>query len=409
MAHKSTKNGAYEMLASQKDTITRITGIITPESIDGLENELGGAFTKLKSTHFTEGQRYGFLATVIPQEKYRIVINDAAWIYAAPANPGAYAAAALVAGVSAAQREQLVAQHKEEQTAYADYLGSQEAGKELLLYGVGDDALAPLKKQYINFGDATIHSMILHLREKTAIKMTTSQKFQYKAEGYGKQWDPTTSITAYFTTLDKFRTSLADRGISTSIDEMTMAAGARMWESEMFTEDQMVAWENKAPAQQTWQALQDYFTEKWLERRQYLQATAKHLRFKDAALAAQETAAAEEEGEAAAMMFALLQKQHRTQLDAMAAANQKAMDAMLERMNAIVAGNGSGQNGDNTNPGGNANPGNSADSTKRKKKKCTHCGKTVFHKAADCYELEANASKRWTGWKSVKDTGVATT
>ncbi len=135
------------MLVTQKDTMTKITGIITPESIDGLENKLGGAFTKLKSTHFEEGQRYGFLATVIPQEKYRIVISDVAWVYKAPANPGAYAAAALIAGVCAAQREQLVAQHKEEQTAYADYLASQEAGKELLLYGVGNDALAPLKKQ----------------------------------------------------------------------------------------------------------------------------------------------------------------------------------------------------------------------------------------------------------------------
>ncbi len=45
------------MLVAQKDAITRITGIITPESIDGLENELGGAFTKLKSNHFEEGQR----------------------------------------------------------------------------------------------------------------------------------------------------------------------------------------------------------------------------------------------------------------------------------------------------------------------------------------------------------------
>ncbi len=105
-------------------------------------------------------------------------------MYAAPANPGAYSAAALVAGVSAAQQEQLVAQHKEEQTTYADYLGTQEAGKELLLYSVGADALAPLKKQYINFGDAMIHSMILHLREKTAIKMTISQKIEYKTEGY---------------------------------------------------------------------------------------------------------------------------------------------------------------------------------------------------------------------------------
>ncbi len=92
----------------------RITGIITPESINGLE-------------------RYDFLTSVIPQEKYRIVISDVTWVYAAPANPGAYAATALAPGVSAAQQEQLIAQHKEEQTAYANYLGSQEAGKELVL------------------------------------------------------------------------------------------------------------------------------------------------------------------------------------------------------------------------------------------------------------------------------------
>ncbi len=98
-------------------------------------------------------------------------------------NPGAYLATALVAGVSAAQGEQLVAQHKEAQMTYADYIGTQEVGKELLLYGLGTNALAPLKKQYINFGDATIHLMILHLQEKTEIKMTMSQKYEYKTEG----------------------------------------------------------------------------------------------------------------------------------------------------------------------------------------------------------------------------------
>ena len=45
---------------------------------------------------------------------YRIVISDAAWNYAAPENPGACAAAALAPGVSAAEQEQLVTQHKEE-------------------------------------------------------------------------------------------------------------------------------------------------------------------------------------------------------------------------------------------------------------------------------------------------------
>jgi hypothetical protein len=62
------------MLVAQKDVITKITGIITPKSIDTLENELGGAFTILKSTHFTDGQHYGFLASIIPEDKYTIVI-----------------------------------------------------------------------------------------------------------------------------------------------------------------------------------------------------------------------------------------------------------------------------------------------------------------------------------------------
>ncbi len=108
---------------------------------------------------------------------------DPKWVYVAPVNPDAYAATSLAAGVSTVHQEQITTQHKEMQTAYTKYLGAQEAGKELLLYSVGNDALALLKKQLINFGNATIHSMILHLQEKMAIKMTTSQKFEYKAEG----------------------------------------------------------------------------------------------------------------------------------------------------------------------------------------------------------------------------------
>jgi hypothetical protein len=61
---------------------------------------------------------------------------------------------------------------------------------------------------------------------------------------------------------------------------------------------------------QTWAALQTYFTEKWLERKQYLATTAKQSQFKEAALLAQETAAAEEEGKTQALLFAMLQDQH---------------------------------------------------------------------------------------------------
>jgi hypothetical protein len=79
-----------------------------------------------------------------------------------------------------------------------------------------------------------------------------------------------------------------------------------MWESEMFTKDQMVAWENKPTANQMWDNLRTYSTKKCLKRHQYSAATAKQSHFKEAALVAQEQASAEEEGEMHAMMFALL-------------------------------------------------------------------------------------------------------
>ncbi len=138
--------------------------------------------------------------------------------------------------------------------------------------------------------------MINHLCLKTVIRMTTTQKYEYKTNGYTTPWDPTTSIMAYFTLLDCFQVSLGDCRIPTSDKKKTMAARAQMWHLEMFTEDQIVIWEKRGAMAQMWVALQTYFTEKWLERKQYLTSTAKQLQFKEAALLAQEKAAVEEEG-----------------------------------------------------------------------------------------------------------------
>ena len=48
----------------------------------------------------------------------------------------------------------------------------------MILYVVGDNALTPLKKLYIGFGDTTVLGMIYHLRLKRAIKMTTVHKHE---------------------------------------------------------------------------------------------------------------------------------------------------------------------------------------------------------------------------------------
>jgi hypothetical protein len=262
----SASNKAYNMLIKLWDKLTRLNGVITPEAVDKLEDELGQIFTMAKTHHYAQGQKYGHLASAIPESKYRLIISNNTWTHTVSTDPGAYSADALDAGNAAATHEHFVVQHKIKQKSYRNYLNVKEAGKELILYAVGNNTVAPLKKQYISFGDVMVLEMIDHLHLKTAIRMTTAQKYEYNTNGYSTPWVPKTSITVYFILLDRFQVSLGNRGIATSNEEKMMAVGAQMWQSEMFTEDQMVVWENRGAMAQTWAALQTYFTEKWLSK-----------------------------------------------------------------------------------------------------------------------------------------------
>jgi hypothetical protein len=105
------------------------------------------------------------------------------------------------------------------------------------------------------------------------------------------------------------------------------------------------------------------------------------------------------------MMFALLQDQHKAQLEAMVAANKQEMDAMLWYMNALITGQGKAVDKVTaTIP--NSNTGQASNTMNRKKKVRTNCGKLIFHKPQTCYELESNASKHNPGWKSSKVDGA---
>jgi hypothetical protein len=46
----SKASGAYEMLINLRDKLTRLHGVITPEAIDRLKDELGGIFTVINRT-----------------------------------------------------------------------------------------------------------------------------------------------------------------------------------------------------------------------------------------------------------------------------------------------------------------------------------------------------------------------
>jgi hypothetical protein len=170
----SASNEAYETLINLQDKLTCLNGLITPEAIIELKDKLGAIFTVAKTYHYTQGQKYGHLASANPESKYRLVIDNATWTHMVPTNPGAYSANALNVGNVAATRKHVMAQHKIKQKSYRDYLSLEVAGKELILYAVGNNAVAPLKKQYIRFGDTTVLATIDHLHLKMVIRMTTA-------------------------------------------------------------------------------------------------------------------------------------------------------------------------------------------------------------------------------------------
>ena len=101
-----SSHDAYDTLVNLRDKLTRLNGVITPEAVDKLEDELGGIFTVAKTHHYDEGQKYGHLASAIPEAKYRIVLGNDTWTHTVPLDPGAYSADALAAGNSAATPEQ---------------------------------------------------------------------------------------------------------------------------------------------------------------------------------------------------------------------------------------------------------------------------------------------------------------
>jgi hypothetical protein len=98
----SKSNVAYDMLISLRDKLTCTNGVITPEAVNKLEDELGGIFTVTKTHHYEQGQKYRHLASAIPKQKYRLVIGNATWAHTVPGDPGAYSQAALGVGNSAA-------------------------------------------------------------------------------------------------------------------------------------------------------------------------------------------------------------------------------------------------------------------------------------------------------------------
>ncbi len=82
----------------------------------------------------------------------------------------------------------------------------------------------------------------------------------------------------------------------------------------------------------------------------------------------------------------------------MVVTNKANMDAMMERMNALMASRGGNKENAPLNSG--ANKAAKTGGLSKRARKPTHVCPTVVYLAVDCYKLEANKDKRYTRWVS---------
>ena len=153
----------------------------------------------------------------------------------------------------------------------------------MIIYAVGDSAVAPLKEIYVKYGRCLPQAMMKHLRDKLCVKMKTMEKDTIKQSKYLTKWDTTECITNYWKHLDELTTEFGECNIATSEEEKVMSEVTRMWESEFFTDKNLIKWEKKEASDQTWPNLKIYFTELYQSHTQYSKSLAKRSKFHESA------------------------------------------------------------------------------------------------------------------------------
>ena len=144
---------------------------------------------------------------ILTEKKYQDAINDQTFVYADPTDQGAYYPYAGK-NTNAAQREQEEAEHKRKILSYEVYLRIAEACRNLIIYAVGDGAVAPLKERDVKYGRFSPEEMMKHLREKLCVKVKTMEEDTLKKSKYITNWDTTECITNYWKHFDEVTTKL---------------------------------------------------------------------------------------------------------------------------------------------------------------------------------------------------------
>jgi hypothetical protein len=381
--------------------VTRIHGRPEINDIDTLEKEVARIVALAKTSLFAQGRKYGHLAMIVGEVAYRNTIGDQTFVYSAPNDPGPYDITNIVGAVAtnAAAKSQAEAEHKRNQVEYLLFIAVEGAARQLIIEAIDAELMVEKYDEYIEYEGSTPAKLLEFLRDSVCLAATTTDQTSLQAKLL-EPWDQTTNILSYFTKLDKAQVAMVKAHVPCEDAAKAIQAAAQMDASNLFSEEQITAWEEKVHTDKTWTNLKIYFTAIYKSKMQYSKGEHRRHGHESAnAMRAKEKQIGDDLEE---FMETLQQTSHNDneainelkedqktfvklgeQLVEQMKKQQEIIDKLTKRVEAK----------ETTAP---RPPNPQGDGQSRQKHQCPKCKKMVFHKEANCPEI--NEAKRWPGW-----------
>ena len=365
-------------------TVTKVHGQPTNRDIDRLEDEL----TAIASSFHSElgGGLHGHAGLIKSDADYDLIAPGTPFVF--PANPGVYPAGAM----TTAQRPQREAEHKALIVQFQTCIGASKGLKDLILKSVEEDYLLELRSVGIGYLNVTPLQMLTHLRNRWGT-MDYVNITALLAE-CDTPWNAAEVPEKYFNRLDEARRQLAR--LNVQIDERAIVAKALKSFKDAGDYDAAIReWEAKSIANQTYSNLRIVMNTEFTKLNRQDATTAR------ATGHASINNIVEEMATTTGELVATLTDSHAKQVETL----MKSTTAALEKLTAAILANNS-----NKPIGGDAKAKAAAKAAAWAEKKknattCPHCNLIHPNRThSQCWELPDNASKRPTGWKSVKST-----
>lgn len=266
-------NTAHAAVVSKVDAVIPISKVdYTSEEYNKFEKSLVTIARSVKSEH--DGGKHGFAGLILNSAGYQKLLNDATKTiifvpHKKPARTATYTAAATPAEISLAKEN-----HVADREQYYTQEGVEDALKYLILTSVPEEALVELQDDDTDFENVTPQEMMKHLRTNARVTDVFDKKQLLDALNEPIEFEGDLPLKGHFKTVDVTIKILKKHNITAS-ESIIMVTLLEQIKAHGDFKEEVVRWEQKPIALQTWKDFKTYFADADHERRQRDQYGAK--------------------------------------------------------------------------------------------------------------------------------------